>query len=310
MRQQVRENNQELRELESKLRTAYVSKALAAQKKEREAFELIERLQKKQECKELEEARLAHLEEVRQKCEDEKERKKQLHDDLTQQIVSAHQQHQKLYEEFLREKYYLDEIAQKVKEELLEQAQRKVERKEKTKKEMDAFKVIKKELERIKEIETAEENQRIIQYIQKRDEKIAKDEKRQRELEKNREHLNEKMVMELSELAVSSKAFYFVCKSHEKSVNMLAVGKALSKALEHQRLLLDRLRIVFKADRSVFVVVHFLDYYVNQVFNCLVNVFVLMLEDELPQQIHHVFSADFILARNVVNLEAISDFLV
>ena len=282
MRQQVRENSQELRELESKLRTAYVSKALTAQKKEREAFELIERLQRKQECKELEEARLEHLEEVRRKNENEKERQKKLHNDLTQQIVSAHQQHQKLYEEFLREKYYLDEIAQKIKEELIDQAQRKVERKEKTKKEMDAFKVIKKELERMKEIETAEENQRIIHYIRKRDEKIAEDEKRQKELEKNRENLNEKMVAELSELGVSSKVFYFVGKSHKESVNVIAVGKALSKALQHQRLLLDRFRVVFKADCAVFVVVHFLNDYVNQIFYCLVDIFVLMLVDKLP----------------------------
>lgn len=209
MRQQVRENNQELRELESKLRTAYVSKALAAQKKEREAMMLAEKIQDKHERENLEKARLAHLEHLKKEQEIERERKKKHHKDLTEQIVSAHKQHQKLYEEFLREKYYLDEIAQRVKEELLEQAQKKVERKEKTKKEMDAFRVIKKELERIKEIETDEENQRIVEYCQKRDKKIEEDEKRQRELEKNREHLNEKMVAELSELMVSLRSFLF-----------------------------------------------------------------------------------------------------
>lgn len=216
MRQQVRENNQELRELESKLRTAYVSKALAVQKKEREALMLAEKLQDKHECEVLEKARLAHLDQMKKQQENDRERKKKLHEDLTEQIVSAHKKHQKLYEEFLREKYYLDEIAQKVKEELLEQSQKKVERKEQTKKEMEAFKIIKNELERVKEIETNEENQRIIEYCQNRDVKIEKEEERQRELEKNRKNLNEKMVAELSELMVSLEVLYFVSKCDEK----------------------------------------------------------------------------------------------
>jgi hypothetical protein len=202
MRQQVRENNQELRELESKLRTAYVSKALAAQKKEHEALALAEKIIEKQERDELEKARLDHLEQMQRDMEADRARKKKLHHDLTEQIISAHQEHQKLYEEFLREKYYLDEIAKRVSEELMEQAQKKIDQREKTKKEMDAFKVVKKEFERLQQIETAEENERIIEYCQQRDRKIEEEEKRRKELEKNREHLNEKMVAELSELIV------------------------------------------------------------------------------------------------------------
>ncbi|CRK94975.1 CLUMA_CG008463, isoform A [Clunio marinus] len=200
LRQQIRENNQELRELESKLRTAYVSKTLAAQKKELEALALAEKLQQKEERKMLEKARLDHLEEQKKKQEIDRERKKKLHDDLTKQIMSAHQQHQKLYEEFLREKYYLDEIAARVKQELLEETQKKIALKEKTKQEMDAFKITKKELEKMQNIETEEENQRIIEYCQYRDKKIQEEERRAKELEENRKNLNDKMVAELSEL--------------------------------------------------------------------------------------------------------------
>lgn len=246
IRQQVRENNQDLRTLESQLRTAYVSKALAAQIKDREALQLAEEIQRKQDCKAIEEARLTHLEEMRHKDEIERERKKQLHEDLTQQIVTAHKQHQKLYEDFLQEKYYLDEIAQKVKEELLDQAQKKIERKEKTKKEMDAFKAIKTELERIKKVETAEENQRIIEYIQKRDLKIEEDEKRQKDLEKNRKYLNEIMVVELSELAVSLKLLYFVGKCRKESVNVLLIRKAMPEAFEHHRVFKHCFGVVFE----------------------------------------------------------------
>lgn len=210
MRQQVRENNQELRILESQLRTAYVTKALAAQKQEREALALAEKIQEKQENDILEKERLAHLEALRKQQEVDREKKKKLHEDLTEQIISAHQQHQKLYEEFLREKYYLDEIAKRIKEELLEQEQKKVDLMERTKKEMDAFRVIKREMQRVEQIETDEENQRILKYCQERDRKIQEEERRRNELETDRKNLNEKMVAELTELEVSSESFYFV----------------------------------------------------------------------------------------------------
>lgn len=213
MRQQIRENNQELRILESQLRTAYVSKALANQRKEREAMILAEKIQQKYENEALEKARISHLEQLQKDLEKDRERKKKLHEDLTNQIISAHQKHQRLYEEFLREKYYLDEIAQRVKEELMELAQKKVEQMEKTKKEMQAQKIVKQELERVQQIETEEENLRILEYCQQRDKKIQEEEKRREELEVNRKNLNEKMVAELSELSVSLKVFYFICKS-------------------------------------------------------------------------------------------------
>lgn len=211
MRQQIRENNQELRILESQLRTAYVSKTLAAQIKEREALMLVEKIQQKQENEELEKEIIAHLEKMKRDQEIARERQKKLHEDLKNQIIAAHQQHQRLYGEFLREKYYLDEIAKRVKEELMEQAQRKIEQRERTKKEMDAFKQIKQEFERLQEMETAEENQRILEYCQERDKKIEEEERRRKELEMNRKNLNEKMVAELSELEVSL-ILYFVGK--------------------------------------------------------------------------------------------------
>lgn len=310
MRQQVRENNQELRELESKLRTAYVSKALAVQKKEREALMLVEKIQEKEECEMLEKARLAHLEQIKKDQEVDRARKRKLHEDLTEQIISAHQQHQKLYEEFLREKYYLDEIAQRIKEELIEQTQRKIERKEQTKKEMDAFKAIKKELERQLQIDTDEENQRIIEYCQLRDKKIEEEERRAQELEKNRKNLNEKMVAELSELIVSLHILYFVSKRDQKCINMLAIWKTLAQALEHHRLLKNGGLVVFERDDSVLVQIDFPNDDVRQILDGFVDVFVLMLVDKLAQQVHHVFASNLILAGHVVDFETIFDFLL
>ncbi|CAG9807400.1 unnamed protein product [Chironomus riparius] len=200
MRQQVRENNQELRELESRLRSAYVSKALALQKKEQETLREVERLQEKQENEVLEQARLEHLRQLDIKRQKDKERKQQLRDDLRNQIISAHQQNQLLYEQFLKEKGYLDEIARRIQEELLVDAAKKKNAKERTLREMEAFKLAKKEMERIRQIEVDEENVRIKNYCEERDQKITEDERRCRELEQRRDCLNDKMVKELTEL--------------------------------------------------------------------------------------------------------------
>ena len=281
MRQQVRENNQELRILESQLRTAYVSKALAAQKREREAMALAEKIQDKEENEILEKARLSHIEQMRKEHEIDREKKKQLHKDLTKQIISAHQQHQRLYEEFLREKYYLDEIAQRVKEELIELAQKKIEIKEKTKKEMDAFRLVKKELERVEKIETEEENIRIFEYCQQRDQKIADEEKRCQELEKNRKNLNEKMVAELTELEVSLKAFNFVSKSCQERMNMSTIWDAWPQAFQQHRIHLHRIAVIFKGHNSVLVHIHFLNHNVSQIVDCFVDSFVLQHVNEL-----------------------------
>lgn len=199
-RQQVRENNQELRELESKLRTAYVSKALAAQKAEKEALELQEKLQTKKECEEMEKERLRDLETIEKEKKLNREQKQQLRKALEDQIVSSHQANQVLYEEFLRDKFYLDNIARKVQEELLQELQKKIEMKKQTKKEMEEFKEIKKLWEKKQKTEMDEENQRIQEYCQLRDRKIQEEEKRRKQLEENRMNLNEKMASELWDL--------------------------------------------------------------------------------------------------------------
>lgn len=208
-RQQIRENSQELRELESKLRTAYVSKALAAQKLEKEALELAESIERKKEIAQQEQSRLAHIQQLQQQEVERRERMRKLHDDLTEQIVSAHKQHQKLYEEFLKEKYYLDEIAKRVKEELLAESRKRLERKEQTRKEMEAFDVIKKEMQKLHDITLNEENQRILEYCEQRDKKIQEEERRRVELEENRQILNKKMADELQELEVSDFITFF-----------------------------------------------------------------------------------------------------
>lgn len=203
MRQQVRENNQELRELESKLRMAYVQKGLSAQMKEKDALKTVEKLEKEEELRIFEEQRIKHEENMRKAHELEREKKRKLREDLKNQIITAHQQHQILYEQFLKEKALLDEIVIRVQQELFAEAERKIKAKEQSKRDMELFRMAKNEIERIRKIDTEEENKRIYEYCQERDKKIQEEDRRRRELERLRDVLNENMVKELTELNVS-----------------------------------------------------------------------------------------------------------
>lgn len=203
MRQQVRETNQELRELESKLRMAYVLKGLSAQMKEKDALKTVEKLEKEEELKDFEEQRIKHIEDQKKKFQIEKEKKRKLGEELKNQIITAHQQHQILYEQFLKEKALLDEIVVRVQQELFLEAERKIKAKEQSKRDMEAFRIAKHEIERLRRIDVEEENKRIYEYCQERDKKIQEEERRRKELERQRDALNEAMVKELTELNVS-----------------------------------------------------------------------------------------------------------
>lgn len=120
MRQQLRESNQELRKLELQLRNAYITKGLHAQRAEKEALAIQEKLQTQLEHKKLLEARKTDEEFERIKIEEDQKKKLQLRNELQDQIITAHQRKQFLYEEFLKEKKYLDEIVKRIFDEHME----------------------------------------------------------------------------------------------------------------------------------------------------------------------------------------------
>lgn len=120
LRQQIRESNQELRELESKLKAAYVAKGLAAQLREREACALQEKLNLQNEMIELEKARVSNENQWRQERERDRDKKKELQAALQEQIMNSRLKHQVIFEEFLKEKRYLDEIVKRIQDEQLE----------------------------------------------------------------------------------------------------------------------------------------------------------------------------------------------
>lgn len=120
LRQQIRESNQELRELESKLKAAYVAKGLAAQLREREALVLQEKLNLQNEMIELEKARVTNENVWREEREKDAQKKRELQVALQEQIMNSRLKHQVIFEEFLKEKRYLDEIVKRIQDEQLE----------------------------------------------------------------------------------------------------------------------------------------------------------------------------------------------
>ncbi|XP_055639537.1 meiosis-specific nuclear structural protein 1 [Toxorhynchites rutilus septentrionalis] len=197
LRQQLRESNQELRELESKLRAAYVAKGIAAQKAEQEVRRMEEKITAQKEQEELEQIRLQNLEYIRQCQEDELKQKQNLRDVLHVQMQALHRQKQILYEEFLMEKMYLDEVCRKIQEEQFAEIQRKLELQERTRKEMEYFNEAKAIWQERQQLAVAEENERIKQYLEAREAEQEEQNRRKIEIAQSRERLNEKMVVEL-----------------------------------------------------------------------------------------------------------------
>lgn len=203
LRQQLRESNQELRELETKLRAAYVAKGIAAQKAELEARRLEEKIAAQKEQEVLEQQRLDNLEYIKQ-CEEEQWKQKcELRDTLHTQMKALQRQKQIMYEEFLREKQYLDEICKRLQEERFAEIQRKLELQKRTRMEMEYFKEAKAIWQERQKLALAEENERIRRFLEYRDAQERELRERKVECTRFREQLNEKMVTELQVEIVS-----------------------------------------------------------------------------------------------------------
>ena len=116
-RQQLRESSIEIRQLEAKLRQAYINQELALQRKQKEVLEFEKKQEKVIEAQLLEQRRLESLKE--EKETDEKLALEQIkykmaldgQMDERQELINQN------YQEFLKEKIKIDEIIAQVKEE-------------------------------------------------------------------------------------------------------------------------------------------------------------------------------------------------
>lgn len=117
LRQQIRANNQDLRDLELKLRAGYVSKGIRAQLDEHNAEREQERRQQLREQEERQLAMNADAENQMAQKQGEKQRQAKFRQALQEQIMNKREHQQKLYREFLAEKEELDALVRRVYEE-------------------------------------------------------------------------------------------------------------------------------------------------------------------------------------------------
>lgn len=120
MAEQIRENSQELRALETQIRSAYVSKALQAQLADKEKARLEQQLCQQNEIEQLDQKLSAEKERQRQQQEQAKVKQLKLRGYLQEQIVEKRRKRKLLYEEFLKEKRIIDEIMRQIQMEQIE----------------------------------------------------------------------------------------------------------------------------------------------------------------------------------------------
>lgn len=183
MRQQLRETSYELRELEAKLKEAYVNKERHAQMAEKEAHKFDEMLENAQILKRMkEEAERADRESKAR----EQNRAVEMHkfkQELHRQLEEKENAKQSKYEEFLRDKLLIDEIVRKIHEEDQKEIERKMLARQATKEYIEEFKK-QRELWKQREQEIMEaENRKIAEYatVQKERDDVQKAHKKAKE---------------------------------------------------------------------------------------------------------------------------------
>uniref|UniRef100_A0A8W8NY34 Meiosis-specific nuclear structural protein 1 n=1 Tax=Magallana gigas TaxID=29159 RepID=A0A8W8NY34_MAGGI len=183
MRQQIREISLELRELEAKLRSAYMNKERTAQIAEKEAikFDVMKR-----DSEIAREMKIEHerAEEAARQREVEKYRAQiRYQQELERQLEEREEQKQQAYEEFLKEKLMIDEIVRKIYEEDQRERELTMAKKKATQKYISEFKEAREEWKVLEHERMEEENRKILQFsrLQEQRENTHMESKKQKE---------------------------------------------------------------------------------------------------------------------------------
>lgn len=120
MAQEIRENSQELRELETRIRAAYVTKTLKLQLAEREKQRLLEKIHIENDLQRMRQKLQEDAERDRQRKEEIRLKQQQHRKELLEQIADKQFKRKILYEEFLKEKIIIDEIMAQIEREQME----------------------------------------------------------------------------------------------------------------------------------------------------------------------------------------------
>ncbi|XP_053451260.1 meiosis-specific nuclear structural protein 1 [Nycticebus coucang] len=178
MRQQVRENSIELRELEKKLKAAYMNKERAAQIAEKDAIKY-EQMKRDAEIVKIMMAEQERIIKQENAAEEKRSRvKAQYYLDLEKQLEEQEKKKQEAYEQLLKEKLMIDEIVRKIYEEDQLEKQQKLEKKITTRRYIEEFQKEQALWRKKKREEMEEENRKIIEFAnlqqQREEDRMAK----------------------------------------------------------------------------------------------------------------------------------------
>ncbi|XP_063170574.1 meiosis-specific nuclear structural protein 1 [Candoia aspera] len=207
MRQQIRENSIELRELERKLKSAYMNKERAVQVAEKEALKYekmkgdaeIYRAMKEEQERAVKEKNAVEIRRNQEKLLYQQE--------LEKQLEEQERQKQAAYKEFLREKLLIDEIVRKIYEEDEKVRQDRLEKKRTTQRFIEEFKKDQALRKRRQHEEMEEENRKLMEFAnmwQEREDtrmaKIHENEEKKRKLQQMLAEVLKKEQQEREEL--------------------------------------------------------------------------------------------------------------
>ncbi|XP_048749255.1 meiosis-specific nuclear structural protein 1-like [Ostrea edulis] len=171
MRQQIRETSLELRELEAKLRSAYMNKERTAQIAEKEALKF-DKMKRDSEIAHEMKVEHERAEEASRQREMEKYREQiRYQQELERQLEEQEQKKQQAYEEFLKEKLMIDEIVRKIYEEDQRERELTLSKKKATQRYIEDFKQAREEWKVLEKERMEEENRKILHFSKLQEER-------------------------------------------------------------------------------------------------------------------------------------------
>eukprot|EP00794_Sanderia_malayensis_P019520 gene19520-21450_t len=199
LRQQIRENSIELRQLQAKLRAGYMNRERAAQFAEKTAREHRE--------KAIEGEIVEHMQKEHQKAQ-EMEREKDLrrweesvryHEDLEKQLREQERAKQEQFEEFLKEKLMIDEIVRKIYAEDQKELESRLEKQKATQKYIEEFMKKREEWKEYERNQMEEENRKILEFAKQQQEREEERMMKKKEKESAMSAVQQKLSKELFE---------------------------------------------------------------------------------------------------------------
>lgn len=198
MRQQIRENSVELRELEAKLKAGYMNKERAAQMAEKDLL-----IEKDKQYEAIMAAMMKKEYEKATELEIEKEQEKyeqsvQYQEQLQKQLQEKEQQQREAYEEFLKEKLMIDEIVRKIYEEDQREAEARLERQKATQNYVAEFLKKREEWKEHERMQMEEENRRILEFSRIQQEREEERMKLSKAFEESKAAVQNKLAEEIA----------------------------------------------------------------------------------------------------------------